>query len=68
MGATGRVCIFLSFEAFKTRADFESNLEASGTSFSDVFGQKKKTVLTEKTILWAFLCLGSEFESFFDAS
>ena len=41
-----RVCLFLSFEVFKMSPDFDSNLEASWASFSDVFG-RQKTVLSE---------------------
>ena len=37
----GRVCLFLSFGAFKMGDGFESILEASGASFSEFLGRQK---------------------------
>ena len=43
----GRVCLFLSFGVLKMSPNFDSNLEASWASFSEVLG-RQKTVLSEK--------------------
>ena len=51
----GRVCLFLSFVPFKMRADFDSNLDASGASFWEVFGCQKAVLSENIDFLVIFL-------------
>ena len=44
----GRVCLFLSFGVLKMSPNFDSNLEASWASFSEVFGWPSKNGLERK--------------------